>query len=113
MMSFGDKKWADWVIEEEEALPIIKYAWDLGINFWDTANVYSNGVSETVTGHAMKKYNIPRDRLVLATKVYSPTYPEDISYRATGNIRPGVVDQNRGGLSRKCIMQEVEGVSKG
>jgi len=113
MMSYGDKRWAEWVIEEEEALPIIKYAWDYGINFWDTANVYSNGVSETITGHAIKKFNIPRDRLVIATKVFSGTYPEEIGYRSFfANPRPGHVDINRGGLSRKCIMQEVEGSLK-
>ncbi|KXS18751.1 oxidoreductase [Gonapodya prolifera JEL478] len=103
MMSYGDKRWAEWVIEEEDALPIIKYAWDSGINFWDTANVYSNGISEIITGHALTKYNIPRDRVVIATKVFSSIYPEDIGYRAFGAARPGVVDMNRGGLSRKEV----------
>lgn len=67
-MSLGSAAWQPWVTEEEEALPILKAAYDIGINTWDTANVYSNGVSEKVIAKAIKKYNIPRERLVLLTK---------------------------------------------
>lgn len=49
-MSFGHKDWMDWVIEEKEALPLLKAAYDKGLNTWDTANVYSNGVSEEIVG---------------------------------------------------------------
>lgn len=49
-MSFGNKDWQPWVIEEEEALPILKAAYDRGVNTWNTANVYSNGISEELIG---------------------------------------------------------------
>ncbi|KAL8741023.1 MAG: hypothetical protein Q9190_006330 [Brigantiaea leucoxantha] len=68
-MSIGDKRWLPWVIEEDEALPLLKAAYDRGLNTWDTANVYSNGVSEEIIGKAIKKYNIPRHKLVIMTKL--------------------------------------------
>ncbi|KAL2057447.1 hypothetical protein ABVK25_002500 [Lepraria finkii] len=58
-LSFGDERWQPWVLGEEKALPILKAAYDMGVNTWDTANVYSNGVSEEIIGKAIKKYNIP------------------------------------------------------
>lgn len=69
-MSFGDPSWQPWVIGEDEALIILKAAYDHGINTWDTANVYSNGVSEKIFATAMKKYNIPRERVVIMTKCF-------------------------------------------
>ena len=69
-MSFGDKKSLPWVVEEDEALPLIKAAYDRGLNTFDTANVYSNGASEEIIGKAIKKYNIPREKVVILTKCY-------------------------------------------
>src|ERR1700712_1234466 len=69
-MSFGSKAWQPWVIEEDEALPLLKAAYDLGLNTWDTANVYSNGVSEEIIGKAIKKYDLPRNKLVILSKCY-------------------------------------------
>jgi aryl-alcohol dehydrogenase-like predicted oxidoreductase len=69
-MSFGHKDWMDWVIEEKEGLELLKGAWDRGLNTWDTANVYSNGVSEEIIGKAIKKFGIPRHKLVILTKCY-------------------------------------------
>lgn len=69
-MSFGHKDWASWVIDEEEALPLLKAAWDAGLNTWDTANIYSNGVSEEIIGRAIKKFNIPRQKLLILTKAF-------------------------------------------
>ena len=69
-MSFGHKDWMPWVIEEEEALPLLKGAWERGLNTWDTANVYSNGVSEEIIGKAIKKFNIPRHKLVILSKCF-------------------------------------------
>ncbi|KDN65667.1 putative aldo-keto reductase [Colletotrichum sublineola] len=71
-MSFGSSKWQDWVLDEEESCEILKAAYDRGINTWDTANLYSNGMSETVIGKAIKKYNIPREKLVIMTKCAWP-----------------------------------------
>lgn len=69
-MSFGDPAWMDWVLKEDEGLPLLKDAYDRGLNTWDTANVYSNGKSEEIIGKALKKYNIPRDKVVILSKCY-------------------------------------------
>lgn len=53
-----------------QALPLLKAAYDKGLNTWDTANVYSNGVSEQIVGKALKKYNIPRQKVVIMTKCW-------------------------------------------
>lgn len=55
---------------EEESLPLIKAAYDAGINFFDTADIYSNGVSEVITGKAIKKFDLPRNEIVVATKLF-------------------------------------------
>lgn len=70
-MSLGDSRWQEWVVEEAEALPILKAAYDNGINTWDTAGVYSNGASEKIFAKAIKTYNIPREQLVIMTKCYA------------------------------------------
>ncbi|MEK5040338.1 aldo/keto reductase [Sporosarcina sp. FSL K6-3457] len=92
-MGFGDaEKWTHkWVLDEEHSRPIIKKALDLGINFFDTANIYSMGESEKILGRALKDY-AKRDDIVLATKVHQTMRPD----------RP-----NSGGLSRKEIMTEI------
>ncbi len=69
-MSFGDVRTLDWVIGEDEALPLLKAAYDRGLNTWDTANVYSNGESEIIIGKAIKKYEIPREKVVILTKCF-------------------------------------------
>src|SRR5664279_2150005 len=69
-MTYGAKKWREWVLEEEEGRPFIGRALELGINFFDTADVYSRGVSEEILGRALKHYGAPRDRVVIATKLF-------------------------------------------
>jgi len=64
-MSFGSPEWQEWVIDEVAALPLLKHAYDVGLNPWDTTDVYSNGKSEEVIEKALKQYNIPRNKLVL------------------------------------------------
>lgn len=71
-MGFGTDEWLPWVMNEEDALPMFQYAFKAGINTWDTADVYSNGKSEEIVGKALKKYNIPRERVVIMTKLYFP-----------------------------------------
>jgi aryl-alcohol dehydrogenase-like predicted oxidoreductase len=90
-MSYGDKQWRDWVLTEEEAKPHFARSLEAGINFFDTADVYSAGVSEQVTGKWLREM-AKRDDIVLATKVFGP-------------MAPG---QNRGGLSRKHIIEGCE-----
>ena len=90
-MSYGSKSWRDWVLEETEARPFFKKALDFGINFFDTADMYSLGVSEEITGRALLEY-VPRDQVVIATKVY----------QAVGD------GPNDRGLSRKHIMDAID-----
>ncbi|NUU62261.1 aldo/keto reductase [Paenibacillus agri] len=80
-----------WTLGEEESRPFIRRALELGINFFDTANVYSDGTSEEIVGRALKDF-AARDDVVIATKVH-------------GRMRPG---PNGGGLSRKVIMSEID-----
>ena len=72
MMTYGAKTWREWVLEEEESKPFIRRAIEAGINFFDTADVYSLGVSEEITGRALKEYAASREEVVIATKVCSP-----------------------------------------
>ena len=67
-MTFGFSPFVKWIMDEEPSLEILKAAYDCGINTWDTANTYSNGVSEEIIGKAIRKFNIPRHKLVLMTK---------------------------------------------
>lgn len=93
-MGFGDpEKWVHkWVLDEVASRPIIKNALDLGINFFDTANIYSIGESERILGKAIRDY-ANREDVVIATKVHQTMRPD----------RP-----NSGGLSRKEIMYEID-----
>src|SRR5579872_4285222 len=69
-MTYGSKKWREWVLEEQESRPFFRRAVELGINFFDTADVYSLGVSEEITGRAIKEFAPSRDKVVIATKVH-------------------------------------------
>ncbi|KAI8068710.1 putative oxidoreductase [Gongronella butleri] len=111
-MSYGDPAWgalgrSPWVLDEEASLKMMKAAYDAGINFWDTANMYSNGASEVVVGKAIKKFNLPRSRIVIATKLFNPVFdtPEE-SIFTVGPEDPRRV--NNGGLSRKHIFDAVD-----
>ncbi len=90
-MTYGSSKWRDWVLDEKDALPFYKKAIELGINFFDTADMYSVGASEEVTGKALKEY-AKRDEVVVATKVFNPMSK----------------DPNAKGLSRKHIMDGID-----
>jgi len=105
-MSFGDKRWAPWVIEEEPALPLLKAAYDKGLNTWDTANVYSNGVSEEIIAKAIKKYNIPRQKLVILSKCFALVKEWDIPLEGEASQHKDYVNQS--GLSRQAIFNQVE-----
>lgn len=92
-MGFGDAtRWVhQWVLNEENSRPVIKKALELGINFFDTANVYSIGASEEILGRALKDF-AKRDEVVVATKVH-------------GKMHDG---PNGSGLSRKAILSEID-----
>src|SRR6266487_2707048 len=70
MMSYGSKQWRGWVLEEADAKPFVKRALEAGVNFFDTADVYSLGESERVTGKLLKDLGIRRENVVVATKVH-------------------------------------------
>src|ERR1700740_3266009 len=72
-MTYGSKKWREWVLDEAESRPFIQRALELGINFFDTADMYSDGASEEVLGRALKEMEVPREGVVVATKVFQPT----------------------------------------
>ena len=69
-MSYGSPKWQEWILDEEAALPLLEHAYKVGLNTWDTADVYSNGLSEEIIGKALKKYDIPRAKVVILSKCY-------------------------------------------
>ena len=107
-MSFGSSKWLPWVIDEDKALELLKAAWDRGVTTIDTANMYSNGESARVIGRFIKKYNIPRHRILILTKCYFVTH-DNIGERTFG--RTELLDQrdyvNQAGLSRAAIFNQV------
>ncbi|HEX8092406.1 aldo/keto reductase, partial [Jatrophihabitans sp.] len=92
-MSFGvpERGNHEWTLDEERSRPLIRSAIEAGVNFFDTANVYSDGTSEEIVGRALREFG-NRDEIVLATKVH-------------GRMRPG---PNGAGLSRKAIMAELD-----
>ncbi|CAI9409798.1 aldo/keto reductase [Aestuariimicrobium sp. T2.26MG-19.2B] len=90
-MSFGDGTRATWALGDEAAEPIFRQALELGITFWDTANIYGIGTSEEIVGRALRKYT-SRDDIVLATKLFQPMYEG-----------PG-----GRGLSRRAVMEQVD-----
>jgi aryl-alcohol dehydrogenase (NADP+) len=91
-MTYGSRKWREWVLEEEESLPFIRRALELGINFFDTADMYSLGRSEEILGRALKEFGPERERVVVATKLFQPMSD----------------DPNQRGLSRKHIHHAVD-----
>lgn len=91
MMSYGSKSWRDWVLDEEQAKPFIQRALEAGINFFDTADVYSLGESERITGNLLKHFGVKRETVIVATKVRNQMSD----------------DPNDKGLSRKHIMDSI------
>src|SRR5438477_5218918 len=91
-MTYGSSKWREWVLDEEASRPLIKQALEAGINFFDTADMYSLGGSEEVLGRALKDFGAGREKVVIATKVFYPM---------------GQGPDERG-LSRKHIMAAID-----
>lgn len=92
-MGFGSSNWRDWVLDEEAARPLLQRAVELGINFFDTADMYSKGVGEEVLGRALRDFSSHREDYVIATKAYF----------STGDGGP-----NRRGLSRKHLFSALD-----
>ncbi|HEU0294735.1 MAG TPA: aldo/keto reductase [Anaerolineales bacterium] len=92
MMSYGSKQWREWVLNEEEAKPFVQRALEAGINFFDTADVYSIGESEKITGNVLKHFGVKRENVIVATKV-------------NGQMSDDINDK---GLSRKHILDSID-----
>lgn len=92
MMTYGTPEWREWVLDEEASRPFVRRALELGVNFFDTADAYSRGVSEQVTGRLLREF-ARREDVVIATKVF-------FSHNDS--------DPNAGGLSRKHIMDAID-----
>src|SRR5688500_12708078 len=90
-MTYGDPQWRPWILSEEQGRPILKRAIEYGINFFDTADMYSLGASEEVLGRALRDF-ASRDRVVVATKAFYPMSD----------------DPNDRGLSRKHLMSSID-----
>lgn len=92
MMSFGDRRWRSWMLDETAAEPIVRRAVERGITFFDTGNHYSNGASERITGRLLRRFFTRRDEYVVATKVGAVLGP----------------DPHQRGLSRRHILAAVD-----
>ncbi|MCJ1408026.1 hypothetical protein MMC19_002099 [Ptychographa xylographoides] len=107
-MSYGSSDWQGWVLNEEESLPLLEHAYKVGINTWDTADIYSNGRSEEIIAKAIEKYSIPRSKLVILSKCF---FGVDMTGKqgpiAAGRLNDGAM-VNQVGLSRKHIFDAVE-----
>jgi aryl-alcohol dehydrogenase-like predicted oxidoreductase len=90
-MTYGSPKWREWVLNEEASRPFIRGALERGVNFFDTADMYSAGASEEILGRAIKEF-AKRSEVVIATKVFNPMGPSP----------------NAGGLSRKHILEGID-----
>jgi aryl-alcohol dehydrogenase (NADP+) len=93
-MTYGSSRWREWVLDEEASLTFYRRAWEAGINFFDTADIYSAGQSEEVLGRAVRTLSIPREQVVIATKLFYPV----------GQARGA----NERGLSRKRIVHAID-----
>ncbi|KAF2652651.1 Aldo/keto reductase [Lophiostoma macrostomum CBS 122681] len=131
-MSYGSSQWQPWVLDEAESLPLLKHAYDAGINTWDTvrsgslqlvcgaitsdlanevakqADVYSNGASEKIVAKALKQSNIPRSKIVILSKCYFGVTEDNMSSPIAANSTNDGELVNQVGLSRKHIFDAVE-----
>ncbi|GKT71923.1 aldo/keto reductase [Colletotrichum tofieldiae] len=105
---FGDPSGIrPWVLGEKDAICLLKAAYDKGINTWDTANIYSNGISETIIGKTIKKHTIPREKVILMTKCFWAV-GEDQTVQNMMPLEKSKDYQNAFGLSRIAIFNAVE-----
>jgi aryl-alcohol dehydrogenase-like predicted oxidoreductase len=106
MMTYGTPDWRPWVLDEAASRPLVRHAVDLGINFFDTADMYSGGQSEVLTGRFLREF-CRRDEIVIATKVF---YPVDMAF--SGGLHAGAtpppIAPNKHGLSRKRIFHAID-----
>ncbi|KAH9938849.1 Aldo/keto reductase, partial [Epithele typhae] len=105
-MSYGSQDWQGWVLPEEEAIKHIKFAYEHGITTFDTADMYSNGLSEIILGKAIKQLDLPRGEIVIMTKLCAPIYKDQTINQMLPSEEFGVINQR--GLNRKHIFDGVK-----
>jgi aryl-alcohol dehydrogenase-like predicted oxidoreductase len=105
MMTYGTPQWREWILDEEASRPLVRHAVELGINFFDTADMYSGGQSEVLTGKFVREF-CRREEAVIATKVF---HPVDVNFKggSAAAARPRKLP-NMDGLSRKRIFHAVD-----
>ncbi|KAH9965408.1 aryl-alcohol dehydrogenase [Russula dissimulans] len=110
MMSYGNPGWQPWILGEKEAIEHVKFAYEHGVNAFDTANIYSNGLSEVYLGRAIKALNLPREEIVVMTKLYGAVskIPGEALWVTPQHEldKKGYVNQH--GLGRKHIFDSVK-----
>ncbi|KAF2739749.1 Aldo/keto reductase [Polyplosphaeria fusca] len=107
-MSYGSSEWQPWVLDEAESLPLLEHAYKSGINTWDTADLYSRGISERIIGKALKQYNIPRSKIVILSKCYFGVDDSNLSQPLMAGRTNDGEWVNQVGLSRKHIFDAVD-----
>ena len=105
MMTYGSPEWRAWVLDEATARPLVQRAIEAGVNFFDTADMYSNGASEIITGKLMKEF-ARREEIVIATKLFYPVF--DAMDMDAATAKPSDLKPNRRGLSRKRIFAAID-----
>ncbi|CAE6477538.1 unnamed protein product [Rhizoctonia solani] len=112
LMSYGNKEWGEWVLDEEEGIKHIKAAYDAGIQTFDTADTYSNGESERILGKAIEQLDLPRDEIVVMTKIFNIVRREPGPFmptvRGDGPQADAAGYTNQYGLSRKHIFESIK-----
>ncbi|KAL9074184.1 MAG: hypothetical protein Q9161_002378 [Pseudevernia consocians] len=107
-MSYGTPGWQGWVLDEEKSLPLLEHAYKVGLNTWDTADVYSNGRSEEIIGKALQKYKIPRQKVVILSKCYFGVDQSGVQPPVAVMSKNDNEMVNQVGLSRKHIFDAVD-----
>ncbi|KAJ5752554.1 hypothetical protein N7520_009471 [Penicillium odoratum] len=109
-MGFGNPEGRfKWSIPEEEALPVLDHCYKSGLNFFDTANTYSNGMSKEILGKAIKKYEWNRESIVIATKLWAPVgRGSDQPLAMTEEEKDDSGYVNQYGLSRKHVFDSID-----
>ncbi|KAJ7509547.1 aryl-alcohol dehydrogenase [Mycena galericulata] len=104
-MSYGSPEWRgqSWILSEDVGIEHIKFAYDAGINAFDTAAVYSDGMSEEILGKAIKQHKLPRDEIVVMTKLFGYS-----AWNKPKEDEPGARTVNQHGLSRKHVFDSVK-----
>jgi len=105
MMTYGTPRWRPWVLDEEASRPVVRHATELDINFFDTADLYSGGESEVLTGRFVREF-CRREEVVIATKLF---HPVDVNFKGGASAAPKPPKRpNMDGLSRKRVFHAVD-----